>query len=170
MSHRLWYPQLDVYDAIRRQGGLLALWGEKGSPSPERLYIADFFLANPPLLHKTQMTRDLRAAFQELGVPKAEEQFINYPSAPILFRKMEAVQLQALHTLTGKGLVNLERLNQGEIWPTTKGNALFCERFIPLLDEHEIALAKFLSSRFAAPERCDMQQLRMRTGLRRVAQ
>ena len=170
MSHRLWYPQLDVYDAIRRQGALLALWTEAAPPSPERLYIADFYLANPPLLHRTQMTRDLREAFQGLRITKADEAFIAYPSAPILFQKMEAVQLQALHTLTGKGLVDLDRLSHGEVRATSKGRNFFSERFLPLLDREELRLATFLSARFAAAERCDMQQLRATTGLRRVAQ
>lgn len=38
---RLWYPQLDVYDAIRRFSIIFAELGDY--ISPERLFIADFF-------------------------------------------------------------------------------------------------------------------------------
>jgi hypothetical protein len=109
MNGRLWYPQLDVYDAIRRIAGLLACWNPAARPSQERLYIADFYLANPPLLHKTHMSRDVRNEFNALGIDRPEKTFVSYPSAPILFQKMGEVQRQAFRTLVGKGLIDLPR-------------------------------------------------------------
>src|SRR5262249_5547193 len=76
MTGRLWYPQLDVYDAIRRIAGLLALWDAASPPSQERLYIADFYLANPPLLHKTHMSRLVRDRFQALGIIRPDKSFV----------------------------------------------------------------------------------------------
>jgi hypothetical protein len=70
MTGRLWYPQLDIYDSIRRMAGLLSLWPSKSLPSVERLYIADFYLANPPLLHKTHMPNDVRKKFTSLNILK----------------------------------------------------------------------------------------------------
>ena len=100
MNGRVWYPQLDVYDAVRRMGLLLSAWGEKW-PVLERLYIADFYLANPPLLHKTRMPGDVREIFRKLSVPGPEKTFLSYPSAPILFYKMELIQKKAFHALVG---------------------------------------------------------------------
>jgi hypothetical protein len=102
MSGRLWYPQLDIYDAVRRMAGLLLFWNPAALPSQERLYIADFYFANPPLLHKTHMTSDVRKDFNSLGIPRPEKSFVNYPTAPLLFQKMEEVQKQGFRTLTGK--------------------------------------------------------------------
>jgi hypothetical protein len=95
MMARLWFPQLDVYDAIRRMAGLLSFWDYQSPPSPERLYIADFYLANPPLLHKTHMSRDVRDQFNSLGVVRADKSFVSYPTAPLLFQRMDEVQRQA---------------------------------------------------------------------------
>lgn len=95
MKVRLWYPQLDVYDAIRRIGGLLACWDASAPPSPERLYISDFYLANPALLHKTHMDQNVRHNFNALGVSRPEKTFVSFPSPPVLFQKMDEVQRQA---------------------------------------------------------------------------
>jgi hypothetical protein len=169
MSHRLWYPQLDVYDAIRRIASILSLWPSTSSASLERLYIVDFYLANPPLLHKTQMTSEFRSAFNALSIPRPEQRFLSYPSAPVLFQKMEAVQRQAVFTITGKGLLDLAAAGKGEIVPTPIGKRLFSLQFLPLLDEHEWPVAKFLMSMMADASTCDMATLRGRTGLRRLS-
>src|SRR5262249_25310450 len=135
MIGRLWYPQLDVYDAIRRIAGLLAFWRPASPPSQEQLYIADFYLANLPLLHKTHMSRDVRNEFNALGISRPEKCFLSYPSAPILFQKMDEVQRQAFRTLTGKGLIELSNLERGIVKPSAMGIALFEERFVPLFRE-----------------------------------
>jgi hypothetical protein len=168
MTRRLWYPQLDVYDAIRRLASLLAFWDVNSPPSQERLYIADFYLANPPLLHKTHMLRDIRSEFSALGVKRPEKAFISYPSAPVLFQKMDEVQKQAFRTLTGKGLINAVQLEQGAVVPTEAGHAVFNDHFVPLLAEGERALAKFIAGTFARVGSQDIAALRRNTGLRRV--
>ena len=169
MSVRLWYPQLDVYDAIRRIGCLLSLWSVEDPPSPERMFIADFYLANPPLLHKTNMTADTRKKFNDMGIVRPENTFLSYPSAPILFQKMDEVQRQAFRTLTAKGLVELSKLDQGEIVPSFTGTRLFGERFVPLLPDSERCVAEFLCNSFASSS-TDIVLLRRRTGLRRLVQ
>lgn len=118
MIGRLWYPQLDAYDAIRRMGGLLAVWDAATPPSPERLYISDFYLANPPLLHPTHMSRDVRQEFNLLDVPRPEKSFVSYPSPTILFHKMAEVQREAFRTLSGKGLIDLSHLERGLVRPS----------------------------------------------------
>jgi hypothetical protein len=166
MTGRLWYPQLDVYDSIRRIGGLLSEW-MKEPPSPERLFVADFYLANPPLLHKTHMAREVRSLFGLLGVERPEKAFISYPSAPLLFQKMEEVQRLALRTLTGKGLVDLEQLQRGVVRPSRSGVQLFEKDLASLLGESERVLARFIVKHFI-PSYADVSDLRRSTGLRRA--
>lgn len=167
MSGRLWYPQLDVYDAIRRIGGLLTFWSADAAPSLERLFIADFYLANPPLLHKTHMTREVRKIFNGLGISRPEKAFISYPSPPILFQKMEEVQRQAFRTLAGKGLIDLPRLEKGMVIPSAAGTELFAIQFVPLFGEAERKVAEFIASAFSLTDK-DIGALRRNTGLRRV--
>lgn len=167
MSGRLWYPQLDVYDAIRRIAGLLSVWPLEFPPSQERLYIADFYLANPPLLHKTHMTRPLRNEFNALEIERPEKSFVSYPSAPLLFQKMAEVQKQAFRTLTAKGLINLQVLARGNVRPSAAGIDVFKQDFLPLLTEREQTLARFIAGSFSK-EGQGIVALRHSTGLRRV--
>jgi len=167
MIGRLWYPQLDVYDAIRRIGGLLAFWNPGALPSKERLYIADFYLANPPLLHKTHMSREARNEFNALAIVRPEKTFLSYPSAPILFQKMDEVQRQAFRTLIGKGLIDLPNLECGTVTPSAAGSAPFEERFVPLFDDKERRLAEFIANSFVQGGQ-EISALRRSTGLRRV--
>ncbi|HJT42099.1 MAG TPA: ABC-three component system middle component 5 [Rhizomicrobium sp.] len=169
MSVRLWYPQLDVYDAVRRMAALLVSW--KGRPaSKERLYIVDFFFANPPLLHRTHMPDEVRKAFNGLKIERPEKSFLSYPSGPILFQKMAEVQRQALQTLVGKGLLDLESLASGEVIPSESGRSLFSDRMIRLVSETEWPLLGFLSDKFASIGDEDILTLRRSTGLRRLSQ
>jgi hypothetical protein len=168
MTGRLWYPQLDVYDAIRRIAGLLAFWDIASPPSKERLYIADFCLANPPLLHRTHMSRQVRDEFNALGIARPEKAFISYPSAPLLFQKMDEVQRRALRTLTGKGLIDLPALERGVVRPSEAGYTLFEEKFVPLFGDGERRLAQFIAHSFASGEQ-EISALRRNTGLRRVS-
>ena len=113
MTLRLWYPQLDVYDTIRRMSILLNYF--ENPPGIERLYMADFYLASPSLLHLTTMPNSTREAFKELKIVRPEKNFVSYPSPQILFHKMEATQKQALVELSGRGLVAIELLDTGTV-------------------------------------------------------
>ena len=148
MIGRLWYPQLDAYDAIRRMSGLLALWSLKTAPSPERLYICDFYMANPPLLHRTHMARDTRLAFNALHIPRPEASFISYPSPSVLFQKMAEVQREAFRTLSGKGLIDLDSLAQGLVRSSAAGSDIFAQQFLPLLTKGETEVGVFLIDHF----------------------
>ncbi len=167
MMGRLWFPQLDVYDAVRRLGGLLGLWQGKTLPSPERLFIMDFFLANAPLLHRTHMPQEVRKAFGKLGVLRPEKSFVSYPSPQILFQKMDEVQRQAFRTLSGKGLIELPQLENGNVAPSEEGRGLFRKEFLPLFSEGEQQLGAFLVGMYA-PETRPIADIRQSTGLRRL--
>lgn len=167
MIGRLWYPQLDVYDAIRRMAGLLALWNSTELPSQERLFIADFYLANPPLLHNTHMLNKVRQRFRELKIPRPRQEFVSYPSAPILFQKMDEVQRQAFRTLSGKGLINIDYLEQGKVRPSAGTTELFKGKFLALFSEKERKLAEFLVTDFTSTDK-EIAAIRRSTGLRRL--
>ena len=167
MIGRLWYPQLDVYDAVRRIGGLLGLWKGETMPSPERLFIMDFFLANAPLLHKTRMPLEVRKTFGELGVPGPGESFVSYPSSQILFQKMDEVQRHAFRTLSGKGLIELSELESGNVAPSEEGLTVFKESFLPLFSDSERQLGVFLVSCYTPGNRT-IDDIRKCTGLRRL--
>lgn len=167
MIGRLWFPQLDVYDAVRRIGGLLGLWSDATQPSPERIFILDFYLANSPLLHRTRMPQDVRKAFGELRVPRPEKSFVAYPSSQLLFQKMDEVQRQAFRTLSGKGLIELSELDNGAVEPSDEGRALFEGEFLPLFSESERLLGDFLVHKYAPAART-ISDIRQSTGLRRL--
>lgn len=165
MTARLWFPQLDVYDTIRRMSCLLS---EYDSISLERLYILDFFLANPPLLHRTHMPRDVRDEFVKLRIPRPENTFLSYPSAPILFHKMEGIQKEAIQTLLGKGLIDREQVTRGEVRASPLGSQLFSNQLSKLASQSEAPVISFLRSHFRTIGDADIEAFRRSSSLRRV--
>lgn len=163
MNSRLWYPQLDVYDTIRRMSVLLQSFGTR--PSAERLCIADFYLATPLLLHDTSMQLEMRHAFNDLKIQKPKKGFVSYPAPQILFHKMEPIQKQALLELSGKGLVSNELLNTGKVQLTSLGYEKF--PLETMTSPEEIKICFFLTSKFSVIEEVGNRQLRLQTGLRR---
>lgn len=165
MSGRLWYPQLDVYDSIRRIGVLLRAF--ERPPGVERLSIADFYLANPPLLHNTTMSRETRKAFSAIEIPRPNSTFLTYPAAPLLFHKMEPIQKEALRALAGKGLISMPQFQIGITELTDSGHQVFKNTESVLLTAREAALVRFLARDFATTVEAGAADLRRRTGLRR---
>lgn len=163
MTVRLWYPQLDVFDTARRI--IILLHHFKTPPGAERLYIADFFLANPPLLHRTNMPMETRRTFNELRIPKPEKTFLSYPSAPLLFHKMEPIQKEAVNALLCKGLISQDSLGKGRVELTARGGSILPEHEMCTNDENKLSL--FLTTHFAGFEEAGNNSLRSRTGLRR---
>ena len=168
MTIRLWYPQLDIYDCIRRMGLLLSSWSEI-PVSIERFYICDFYLANPPLIYATHMTQSVRKEFTELQVPKPDKTFLSYPSSQLLFHKMEPIQKQALQTVTGKGLIDEVLLKNGFISQSALGKGTFSKIYQSAKDDKEKDLAQFLTTHYAGMAHNDMREFRRHSGLRRVS-
>jgi hypothetical protein len=113
------------------------------------------------------MSREVRNEFNALEIIRPEKSFVSYPSAPILFQKMDAVQRQAFRTLTGKGLIDLPKLERGTVTPSAAGLELFEERFVPLFCEMERRRAEFIANSFAQSDQ-EIFTLRRSTGLWRV--
>lgn len=167
MSFRLWYPQLDIYDSIRRMICILSNWSNDPL-SPERLSILDFYLANPPLLHPVNMTQPIRDEFQKLRIPGEQKEFLSYPAAPILFHKMEEIQKGAIRTLAGKNLIEQAQLARNEVILTASGEELANGRFSKLMNAAEEDVLNFLTLHLGIIGLKDIRELRRRTGLRRA--
>lgn len=166
MNGRLWYPQLDVYDTVRRMGLLLSAWQEH-PPSIERLLIADFYLVNPPLIHKTSMPESVRDEFRQLRVPRPEKTFLSYPAAPILFHRMEPIQRKALQALIGKRVIASGAIRRGTAQLSEFGKSFVEQELAEYATPQEEKLIIFLVTRFAVIGDGNMRDLRRRTGLRR---
>lgn len=167
MNFRLWFPQLDVYDTIRRMSILVNRWNG-ASLSVERLYILDFYFANAPLLHETNMPQNTRRNFNQLKIEKPQKSFVSYPSAPILFNRMEPVQREAIRTLTGKGLLDREAIESGSVLTSQPGRKLFESTIAELVTEEERNVADFLLNDFGKIDEEFIAGFRRRTGLRRL--
>lgn len=167
MLTRIWYPQLDIYHTIRRIAALLYFW-EKNTAPLERLYISDFYFANPPLLHSVRMPAAVRASFKALEIQKPENSFLTYPTPSILFHKMESIQKKALQAMVAKDLLDSKTLHNGEASLSSLGEEFTESRVMAGLSEKDTKLIKFLAKSFSQISEGDSVDLRKRTGLRRM--
>jgi len=135
----------------------------------ERLYILDFFFANPPMLHNTSMKLDVRAKFRDLKVARPEKAFVTYPSARLLFHQMEPVQKDAVSALIGKGLAEPVGDDKRVLALSDDGNSVFEKSLTQNIDAAEWNLAKFLVGHFGASQSDGMRALRDSSGLRRAS-
>ena len=166
MNGRLWYPQLDVYSCVRRLGGLLLSY--ETAPGIERLYIADFFFANPPLLYRCKMSRETRIELSNLGIVRPEKSFLQYPAAPLLFNKMEPIQKEALRAMAGKGILSMDVMQTGVAELSEFGMDIFKADVIGEFTTDELSLIAFLTGQFAAASDDGIPALRMSAGIRRI--
>lgn len=166
VNDRLWYPQLDVYDCVRRLGALICAYAD--APGIERLCIADFYLANPPLLHWSTMRRETRRRFTALQISKPQKTFLSYPAPALLFSKMEPVQKEALRAMGGKGLLSITHLQRGVASLSDAGQVAFEGALTELVGDGERKLVRFLTEDFAAKSEVGSRGLRASTGLRRA--
>ena len=167
MNNRLWYPQLDVYESVRRLGLLLLKWTPV-APTLERLYIADFYLANPPLLHQTSMPLDVRRTFQGMRIARPSAIFLSYPAPQLLFKKMEPIQKNALQAMTGKGITDVNSMRVGKAEITPRGIEILDGIAAKSMVEEEAALVDFLVTKFASVSPGNNRDFRQRTRLRRI--
>lgn len=166
MKYRLWYAQLDVYDTVRRYLAILSRWKSE-SLTRDRLFISDFYFANPSLLYRTQMSADARRAFNSLHILKPDYCFLDYPSPALLYNKMAGIQVQALHNLIGKGLLDISVIDSDQYILSPAG-VMFADKVgDQLVLSGEEAVLNFLTVEFATIGH-GKGGLRSVTGLRRV--
>jgi hypothetical protein len=166
MNYRLCYAQLDVFDTIRRYLALLNGW-KREAPGRDRLFISDFYLVNPCLLHLTHMTSEVRRAFSSLDIARPDQSFLSYPSPPILYAKMAGIQAHALHNLVGKGLVNVGLVENDQYSLSAAGKHLAGSMGEKLVLSSETAVLNFITTEFASIGQ-GKGGLRAVTGLRRM--
>lgn len=166
MRSRLWYPQLDVYDTIRRI--LLLLHKRASTDSCERLYIADFFLANPPLLHGVKMTQPMRSEFYNLQIQRPKDSFLSYPEPQFLFKKMEPIQRKAIQELAARNMICSNELKIRHAVLTASGLGFAQRIVLGRCPESENELADFILSLANSTKESSLQSLQNATGLRRM--
>lgn len=163
---RAWYHQLDMYDCARRLCTLLH--ARSASCHLERLFILDFYVATPSLLHGTKMKQDVRREFRSLKVPRPEKGYLTLPSARLLFHQMAPVQAQAYQSLRGKGLVEDSQADQSAVALTNHGVRVFESSLAQVVSTEEMSLVDFLVNTFSISLSEGIEELRASTGLRRV--
>lgn len=166
MRVRQWYAQLDVFDTVRRYTALMSRWSGEG-PNRERLFVSDFYLANPSLLHETKMTSDARKAFTALHVPRPDQIFLRLPSPPVLYHKMSGIQSEALHNMLGRGLCDLRLADSGRLQLSEQGQEFARSLGRTLVLPLESGVVDFLASEFKMVG-VDRGGLRAATGLSRI--
>ncbi|MGJ4953966.1 ABC-three component system middle component 5 [Bradyrhizobium sp. HKCCYLS20291] len=166
MSYRAWYAQLDVFDTARRYLAILNAW-RLDPPSRDRLFISDFYFVNPPLLHLTHMSAQVRRDFSALGIEKPKDAFINFPSPSILYNRMTGIQTQALHNLVGKGLLDVNLVDKDQYRLSDLGLRVVREMDGRLVLPSEKEVLAFVTTAFASIGE-GKGGLRAITGLRRL--
>lgn len=166
MNIRRWHAQLDVFDTMRRCLAILKNW-KLTAPRRDRLFVSDFYLVNPSLLHLTQMSLEARRAFNSLKIPRPDEAFLEYPSPPLLYNKMAGTQTLAIQNLVGRGLCDLILANKGQYQLTDIGEELATSLGDRLVLGRELNVLQFIINEFATVG-TDRGGLRSATGLRRL--
>lgn len=92
---------------------------------------------------------------------------MSYPAAPLLFHKMEPVQRRALKAMAAKNLLDREKFDQRQVDLTDLGREILRERLDYTSAERE--LAQFIAVELIAIGEDSIEDLRKRTGLRRLS-
>lgn len=108
---RVWHSSRDAYHCAFR---LVRLTVANQAPLElERARILDMFLLYPPLLHRTSMPQEMKAAFRGLGILKPEKIFMRLPSPAAVFQDLRLYQNSAVAQLIARGLAPPAQLQQG---------------------------------------------------------
>ncbi|WP_018062481.1 ABC-three component system middle component 5 [Caulobacter sp. UNC279MFTsu5.1] len=108
---RVWHSSRDAYHCAFR---LIRLVIANGAPLElERARILDMFLLYPPLLHRTSMPQEVKAAFRALDIPRPEKIFIRLPSPAAVFQDLRLYQNSAVAQLAARGLASPLQMQQG---------------------------------------------------------
>lgn len=166
MKIRQWHAQLDTFDTLRRCLAILMNW-KMTAPRRDRLFVSDFYLVNPSLLHLTQMSREARSAFNFLNIPRPDDAFLEYPSPPLLYNKMAGTQMLAIQNLVGRGLCDVSLADKGQYQLSEMGTELAVSLGDRLVLAREMAVLSFITGEFASVG-TDKGGLRSATGLRRI--
>src|SRR6266702_8870704 len=91
---RLWHPSFDAYHCTFRFLRLLT-FQKNHALTIEKLWILDFYLLYPVLLHRASMPSEVRRTFRSLGIERPMDQFVQLPSEKSLYRELAIFQKAA---------------------------------------------------------------------------
>ncbi|MBP2159329.1 MULTISPECIES: ABC-three component system middle component 5 [Asticcacaulis] len=160
---RAWHSSRDAYHCSFRLVRLSE--ASKGKDiEVERLRVMDMMLLFPSLLHRISMPRPLLNTFKELGIPKAEDIFINLPGIPSVFQELRLYQNSALGQLRAKGMISTS-VENGIIQIDRKNVPEDLYKRAAVRNQTDGGLTTFLTGPFAAIPLRGTDNLYKRVGL-----
>lgn len=160
---RLWHPAHDAYHSAFRMLRIM-LVKQSRQVELEKLYLLDFFVAYPFLLHKIHMPRPMKIAFNDLGIQKPETYFVSLPSNLSLFRDMAVIQLEAVKSLVGRGIFKKDKYIEKTAALAQKKIPEKLQKMALQVNEDETRFINFLVNDYGARS---VDELRVSTELKR---
>ena len=164
---RIWHPMYDPYHCGFR---MLRLLSVQPALDIEVLFILDFYLLFPFLLHKASMPETVRAKFRELRVEKYQDQFLQVPSPQSLYRDLSVIQKTSLVGLAARGLIDPTAYQKGVAELNAESVPSKLSGRIASVNQADAALVNFLVNQFAPLGLLGPRGLRNLTGLVRRLQ
>ncbi|KJC48180.1 ABC-three component system middle component 5 [Bradyrhizobium sp. LTSP857] len=109
---RLWHPSFDAYHCTFRLLRILTFQKDHALLI-EKLWILDFYLLYPALLHKASMPSEVRRTFRSLEIQRLTDEFVQLPSGKSLYRDLAIFQRAAGTNLVAKDLFAREQYLSG---------------------------------------------------------
>jgi hypothetical protein len=159
---RIWHPMFDPYHCGFR---MLRLLFAKSPQEIELLFILDFYLLFPFLLHAASMPEAVRARFRELRVERQQEQFVQVPSPQSLYRDLSVIQRTSLAGLVARGLVDPSEFQKGIVRLDSRSVPAQLASRIADANRADARLMDFLVNAFANIGLLGPRGLRNLTGL-----
>lgn len=160
---RTWLPAHDPYHGAFRMLQISSLCEEESIPL-EKLYILDFYLAFPALLHKSTMPQKVRSFFNELKIAKPEKEFLSLPNPTSLFRDMAIIQAQAVKLLVGKEILDRERFLKHQVALLDNNIPKELQKKVAEKNSKKAGIVEFIVNSFGDRS---LEELRKATNLKR---
>jgi ABC-3C biological conflict system middle component len=161
---RLWHPSFDVYHCSFRFLRLLIVKSDHALVL-EKLYLLDFYVLYPFLLHRASMPNEVRRNFRALHISRPADQFVQLPSEQSLYRELSIFQKAASTNLVAKGLLARDAYLSGiaNLIAGTVPPKLLADLEGANLEDHNFM--DFLVNQFGALDLIGARGLRALTGL-----
>ena len=164
---RIWHPMFDPYHCGFR---VLRLLTRKSPLEIESLFILDFYLLFPFLLHMASMPESERSKFRKLKVAKYQDQFVQVPSPQSLYRDLSVIQKTSLVGLAARGLIHSSAFQAGSAELNAASLPIKLRERIDEANQADAPLIEFLVHQFAPIGLAGPRGLRSLTGLVRRLQ
>jgi hypothetical protein len=159
---RIWHPMFDPYHCGFR---MLRLLFAKSPQEVEVLFILDFYLLFPFLLHAASMPETVRARFRALKVERQQDQFVQVPSPQSLYRDLSVIQRTSLAGLVARKLVDPSEFQRGLVYLDLRSVPVHLNSRIARANRADAPLIDFLVNAIATIGLHGPRGLRSLTGL-----